>query len=199
MIEGIQKLGSSGLEPVKYPFETLHEIVTNAILHRDYSIAADVLIRIFDNRVAVESPGMLPGQVTVKNILDEQFARNGVLVRLINKFPDPPNKDVGKGLNTAFNAMQKLRLKPPVIEEPDNSVLVLIRHDLLASPEESVMDYLQNHAQIKNGIARQLTGITSENSMKDVFLRMAKSELIERVPNKKGAAAAWQKKAPVAP
>ena len=61
------------------------------------------------------------------------------------------------------------------------------------------MDYLQNHAQIKNGIARQLTGITSENSMKDVFLRMAKSELIERVPNKKGAAAAWQKKAPVAP
>lgn len=168
MIEGIQKLGSSGLEPVKYPFETLHEIVTNAILHRDYSIAADVLIRIFDNRVEMESP-------------------------------DPPNKDVGEGLNTAFNAMQKLRLKPPVIEEPDNSVLVLIRHDLLASPEESVMDYLQNHAQIKNGIARQLTGITSENSMKDVFLRMAKSELIERVPNKKGAAAAWQKKAPVAP
>ena len=196
MIEGIQKLGASGLEPVKYPIETLHEIVTNAILHRDYSIAADVLIRVFDNRVEIESPGMLPGQVTVKNILDEQFARNGVLVRLINKFPNPPNKDVGEGLNTAFNAMQKLRLKPPVIEEPDNSVLVQIRHDPLASPEESVMDYLQNHVEIKNGIARLLTGITSENSMKEVFLRLAKRDLIERVPGKKGAAAAWQKKAP---
>ena len=90
MIEGIQKLGAAGLEPVKYPFETLHEIVTNAILHRDYSIASDVHIRVFDNRVEIESPGMLPGQVTVKNILDEQFARNGMLVRLINKFPDPP-------------------------------------------------------------------------------------------------------------
>lgn len=197
MIEGIQKLGVSGLEPVKYPFETLHEIVTNAILHRDYSIAADVLIRVFDNRVEVESPGMLPGQVTVKNILDEQFARNGMLVRLTNKFPNPPNKDVGEGLNTAFKAMQKLRLRPPVIEEPENAVLVQIRHDPLASPEESVMDYLQNHAEIKNGIARELTGITSENSMKDVFLRLAKRNLIERVPNKKGAAAAWQKKAPV--
>ena len=47
MVEGIQKLGASGLEPVKYPVETLHEIVANAILHRDYSVAADILIRVF--------------------------------------------------------------------------------------------------------------------------------------------------------
>lgn len=194
MIEGIQKLGAKGLEPVEYPLETLHEIVTNAVLHRDYSIASDVHIRVFDNRVEVESPGILPGQVTIKNILDEQFARNGMLVRLINKFPDPPNKDVGEGLNTAFKAMQKLRLKPPVIEEPENTVRVQIRHDPLASPEESVMDYLGNHTEIKNGVARALTGIASENTMKEVFLRLAKRGLIERVPDKKGASAAWRRK-----
>lgn len=194
MVEGIQKLGASGLELVKYPFETLHEIVANAILHRDYSIVADVLIRVFDNRVEIESPGLLPGQVTTRNILNEQFARNGALVRLINKFPDPPNKDVGEGLNTAFKAMQKLRLKPPIIEETENSVLVQIRHDPLASPEESVMDYLQNHVEITNRIARELTGISSENTMKEVFFRLHKRDLIERVPERRGAAAAWQKK-----
>lgn len=193
MVEGIQKLGPAGLEQVKYPLETLHEIVTNAILHRDYSIAADIQIRIFDNRVEVESPGLLPGHVTTRNILDEQFARNGAIVRLINKFPEPPNKDVGEGLNTAFKAMQKLRLKPPVVEETDTSVLVRIKHDPLASPEESVMEYLQNHDVITNRVARELTGITSENSMKEVFYRLAKSKLIERVPGKKGASAAWQK------
>lgn len=194
MVEGIEKLGPSGLEPVKYPFETLHEIVTNAILHRDYSIVADIHIRVFDNRIEIESPGLLPGHVTIKNILDEQFARNGILVRLINKFPQPPNKDVGEGLNTAFKAMQRLRLKPPVVEETNSSVLVKIRHDPLASPEESVMDYLHKHDMIKNRVARELTGITSENSMKEVFYRLAKSKLIERVPGKRGAAAAWQKK-----
>jgi ATP-dependent DNA helicase RecG len=193
MVEGIQKLGPKGLEPVKYPFETLHEIVTNAILHRDYSIAADVQIRVFDNRIEVESPGLLPGHVTTRNILKEQFARNGVLVRLINKFPDPPNKDIGEGLNTAFNAMKRSRLKPPLITEKDNSVVVLIKHDRLASPEESVMDYLSNHDTITNRVARELTGITSENTMKEVFLRLAKSKLIERVPGKTGASAAWQK------
>jgi len=116
------------------------------------------------------------------------------LVRLINKFPDPPNKDVGEGLNTAFKAMQKLRLKPPVIEERDNSVLIRITHDPLASPEESVMDYLENHDSITNRVARELTGISSENTMKEVFLRLSRRELIERVPELRGAAAAWQKK-----
>jgi ATP-dependent DNA helicase RecG len=137
---------------------------------------------------------LLPGHVTVKNFLVEQFARNGILVRLINKFPYPPNKDIGEGLNTAFRAMHKLRLKPPVVEETNNSVLVKIRHEPLASPEESVMDYLANHTTITNRIAREITGIASENSMKEVFYRLAKSNLIERVPGRKGAAAAWQKR-----
>lgn len=193
MVEGIQRLGPKGLEPVAYPAEALHEIVTNAILHRDYSIATDVQIRVFDNRIEVESPGLLPGHVTTRNILKTQFPRNGVIVRLIHKFPNPPNKDVGEGLNTAFDAMKRSRLKPPVIRETDNSVLVEIRHDKLASPEESVMDYLGNHSEITNNIARKLTGITSENTMKEVFYRLAKRNLIERVPGRKGASSAWQK------
>lgn len=194
VVEGIQKLGPTGLEPVKYPLEALHEIVTNAVLHRDYSIVADTQIRVFDNRVEVESPGLLPGHVTTRNILNEQFARNGAIVRLINKFPEPPNKDVGEGLNTAFKAMQKLRLKPPTIEETENSLLVQIKHERLASPEESVMDYLEHHETITNRIARELTGITSENSMKEVFYRLSKkTQQIERVPGRKGASAAWRK------
>ena len=193
MVEGIKRLGPAGLEPVVYPHETLHEIVTNAILHRDYSIATDVQIRVFDNRIEVESPGRLPGHVTTRNILKTQFSRNGMLVRLVHKFPNPPNKDVGEGLNTAFDEMRKSRLKPPVIRETESAVLVEIRHDRLASPEESVMDYLANHAEITNRIARELTGISSENTMKEVFLRLAKRSLIERVPGRKGASSAWQK------
>lgn len=193
MIEGINKLGDSGLEQIKYPDETLHEIVTNAVLHRDYSITADIQIRIFDNRVEVESPGKLPGHVTVTNILDTQSARNPSLVRLINKFPDAPNMDVGEGLNTAFRAMELLRLKPPEIRETDTSVLVLIRHEPLGSPEESVMDYMKSHSEITNRIARELTGIKSENTMKNVFLRLKARGMLEPVPDRKGSASAWRK------
>lgn len=193
MVEGIKKLGPKGLEAVKYPDETLHEIVTNAVLHRDYSIASDIHIRVFDNRVEVESPGVLPGHVTKRNILDEQFARNGAIVRLIHKFPNPPNKDVGEGLNTAFDAMKRLRLKPPVIDETTNAVVVQIKHDPLATPEQSVMDYLENHSEITNRIARELTGIRSENSMKEVFYRLRDLKLIERITGRSQAKAAWRK------
>lgn len=175
----------------------MHEVITNAILHRDYAIADDVHVRIFDNRVEVESPGRLPAHITTKNILKERFARNGNLVRVINKFPNPPNKDVGEGLNTAFEAMRNLRLKDPVFLEPANSVLVQIKHERLASAEDIIMEYLDNpnNKSITNRIARGLTGIKSENSMKGVFLRLRDSELIEPVPGRSaGSASAWQKK-----
>lgn len=53
IIEGIPSMGEDALEPIKYPPAALHEIITNAVLHRDYSIADDVHITIFDNRVEV--------------------------------------------------------------------------------------------------------------------------------------------------
>jgi ATP-dependent DNA helicase RecG len=115
-------------------------------------------------------------------------------VRIINKFPDPPNKDVGEGLNTAFAAMSKLRLKPPVIQETENSVLVRIRHEPLASPEEAVMEYLETHDEIVNRTGREITGITSENSMKNVFYKLRDRGLIEPVPGRAGFAAAWRRK-----
>ena len=133
IVESISILTEEGLDKTRYPKETLHEIITNAVLHRDYSIPSDIHIRIFDNRIEIENPGKLPGHITIQNILHEQFARNGTIVRLINKFPNPPNKDVGEGLNTAFDAMKKLRLKTPIINEKDNTVLVIIKHESLAS------------------------------------------------------------------
>ena len=180
IIEGIKKLDDT-FESIEYPDETLHEIITNAVLHRDYSIITDIQIRIFDNRVEVESPGKLPGYVTVRNILDSQSARNPKIVRIINKFPDAPNKDVGEGLNTAFAAMEKLRLKDPEIHETENSVLVIIKHEKLASPEEQIIEYLQTHDRIKNGQGRKITGISSENTMKGVFYRLRDSGFITLV------------------
>jgi ATP-dependent DNA helicase RecG len=80
IVEDMQYLGEKGFESIQYPFETLHEIITNAVIHRDYSIKSDILIVIFDNRIEIKSPGKLPGHVTIDNILDEQLARNGTIV-----------------------------------------------------------------------------------------------------------------------
>ncbi len=194
IIEEMKLLGKKGLNRINYPPETLHEIITNAVLHRDYSIAADVQIRIFDNRVEVESPGKLAGHVTTENILDTQYARNQRLVRLVNKFPNPPNKDVGEGLNTAFDAMRKLRLKDPRIIETENSINIVIPHQKLASPADIVMEYLDENEEIVNRDAREVCGIPSENTMKGVFKRLEAKGLIEQVPGRSRFKAAWRKR-----
>jgi ATP-dependent DNA helicase RecG len=113
---------------------------------------------------------------------------------MINKFPNPPNKDVGEGLNTAFDAMRKLRLRDPVIVENQSSVVVTIPHQKLASPEDAVMDFLAAHDEITNREAREICGVRSENSMKSIFKRLEARGLIEQVPGRSRFKAAWKKK-----
>jgi ATP-dependent DNA helicase RecG len=196
-VEKISKMGKSGLEAIVYPHEALHEIITNAVIHRDYSVADDVHIRIFDNRVEVENPGRLPAHITVNNILTERFARNGAVVRILNKFPDAPNKDVGEGLNTAFAAMNKLGLKEPVIKERENAVLVTLKHEPLASAEEAIMDYLATHEWINNKKAREVTHITEDFRIRATFRRMEAQGMIERAPGSVTSNTRYRKKAVV--
>lgn len=192
IIEEVRINTPQGLEYVSYPIEALHELITNAVIHRVYSIADDIHIRIFDNRVEIVSPGTLPAHITRDNILDERFARNGVIVRLINKFPDPPNKDVGEGLNTAFEAMRAMRLKPPDIAQEGGNVKVTLKHESLATPEELILEFLNKHSQIRNREAREICYIGSENRMKTIFQRMMKRGLIELVPGTTRYTAAYR-------
>jgi ATP-dependent DNA helicase RecG len=193
-IESVRVNTPEGLESIKYPITALHEIITNAVLHRDYSIPDDIHIRIFDNRVEVASPGTLAAHITPENILTERFARNATVVRLINKFPDPPNKDVGEGLNTAFSAMREMKLQPPLIAQTGGYVTVILKHEPLASPEEIIVKYLQDHEQITNRIARELCFIGSENKMKGILQRLVRNELIELVPGTTRYSAAYRLK-----
>lgn len=178
-----------GLKKVAYPPEAVWEIVVNAVIHRDYSIGDDVHIRIFDNRIEVQSPGRLPGFVTVENILDVRYSRNKQIVRTLARYKTPPNKDMGEGLNTAFQKMKEWKLKDPQIEEFQNTVVVTIPHTPLAKPEELVIEFIQKNGMITNKQGRELTGIKSENAMKNVFYALRDQKVIEMIP--KGNKSEW--------
>ena len=55
------------------------------------------------------------------------------------------------------------------------------------------MDYLETHATIKNGQARQVTHIRADYQIKTIFGRMVISGMIEQVPGTKTAATAYRK------
>lgn len=193
IMSGISILTPAGLTKVSYPPEAIWEIVVNAMIHRDYSISDDIQIVIFQNRIEILSPGKLPGNVTVHNILDVRDSRNPKVVKGLRRYKDAPNQDLGEGLNTAFDKMKEWRLQPPIFEEAGNYLKVTIGHKPLATPEEAVLKYLELHDEIRNSVARELTGIRSENQMKEVFYRLRDRGLIEQVPEKRGNASAWRK------
>ena len=194
IIEDSGRLGVEGVEavipsPMKH-YTRLSQmpcfIVTIAL--RTTSISASSTIR-----VEVQSPGRLPAHITPDNILDERFARNGTIVRLVNKFPNPPNKDVGEGLNTAFAAMHKMGLKEPTVQNLESAVLVLIKHEALASPEVIILEHLETHETIRNKEAREICHIQADYIVKELFKRLSDRQLIERVPGTRTGGTTYQK------
>ncbi len=68
------------------PNFAVREALVNAIVHRDYSLASQVRIFLFDNRLEVRSPGRLPNTITIENIkLGIHAERNPVLVTYMAK------------------------------------------------------------------------------------------------------------------
>lgn len=181
-----------GLKELDYPPEAIWETIVNSIIHRDYSISDDIQILIFDDRIEISSPGKLPGYVTVANILDSRYSRNPKLVRALNRYKEAPNKDLGEGLNTTFQKMKEWGLREPKITEVGNYVRVVLPHLPLASPSEAILTFLATHEMITNRQVRDLTGIRSENTVKNEFYKLRDTGLIEPVPGFKGAKAAWQ-------
>lgn len=193
MMASVSVWTTDGLRPMAYPPEAIWEIVVNAVIHRDYSISDDVQILVFDSRIEVVSPGKLPGYVTPENILSARYTRNPKLVRTLNRYKDPPNKDMGEGLNTAFQKMKEWKLREPVVSIDGNNVKVVIPHLPLAKPSELILEFLLKNDRVTNKQAREITGIRSENKVKDEFYKLRDAGEIEMIPELKGAASAWRR------
>ena len=89
--------------------------------------------------------------------------------------------------------MAKLRLQPPEILESEASVVVYIKHEPLASVEASIMSYLSYNTEITNRVARQESGVSSEETVKSTFRKLRTRGLIESIPGRAKVNAAWRK------
>ena len=80
--------GAQRHERWEYPEEVLREVLVNALVHRDYSIAGtDVMLSIFSDRLEIQSPGRLPNTVTVEGMRSGmRYARNQTLVNVMRDY-----------------------------------------------------------------------------------------------------------------
>ncbi|MGQ4915201.1 MAG: RNA-binding domain-containing protein [Candidatus Asgardarchaeia archaeon] len=56
-------------EIFEYPLAAIREAITNAIVHRDYSIRSPIYIKITENSIKIQNPGGIPGNINVRDLL----------------------------------------------------------------------------------------------------------------------------------
>lgn len=112
------------------------EAVTNAVAHRDYSMAgAKVRLRLFDDRLELYSPGMLPNAMTPESLPFRQAARNEALTSLLARCPiDDPTLTLhrrhimdkrGEGVPIILERSERLAGRRPEYRLNDDSELAL--------------------------------------------------------------------------
>jgi ATP-dependent DNA helicase RecG len=182
-IDGASFQDGDKLVKMEYPAEALKEVLVNAVIHRDYSLNDDIHVRIFDNRIEIKSPGKLPGYMNTDNLYDERFSRNPNIVRMLHNLPDPVNHDIGEGLDTVKNELKKAGLVPPTFEELENSFVVTIKHQKIASVEDVVIKHLEDYPDsvLTNKLVRQLSGEEDMQKVKKALQRLRNTGVIKPV------------------
>lgn len=155
LAQGLTLNGSGFKTKHLYPERVIKEAIVNAVIHRDYRLNRDIFIRIFDDRIEVESPGVFPGNITSANI-DKvgSKARNPLLAQNLREFPIPPNIDAGEGVKMMFSEMANAKLYPPQYKQNTDTAVESVTITLLNLERPSIWDevshWLDMHSEITN-------------------------------------------------
>lgn len=87
----------------------LEELLQNALTHRDYSKNAPIRILIFDDRIEIISPGVLPNNLTIENIkMGNAVVRNNLIVSFSSKLMN--YRGFGSGIRRALKEQPDIEL-----------------------------------------------------------------------------------------
>lgn len=177
-----QRLGPDGrfTPTAEYPRDAWYEAVVNACCHRSYGTLKNrpIFVKMFDNRIEVDSPGPFPPSVTAENIYTMHSPRNPILmdglwmldlVRCVNE-----------GTKRMRRLMDESELPPPDFAERSgdySTVRVTLRNNIkqrrawvdaavtvispeidktLTEDERRVFNYLAEHGNINTSQAARL-------------------------------------------
>lgn len=164
LAQGLTLSGSGFKTRHLYPERVVKEAIVNAVIHRDYRLNRDIFIRLFDDRIEVESPGVFPGNITPANIDKAgSKARNPLIAQNLREFPVAPNIDAGEGVKMMFAEMAQAKLYPPQYRQSTEAAVESVTVTLLNLERPTVWDevshWIDQNGSIANRQLREITGL----------------------------------------
>jgi predicted HTH transcriptional regulator len=107
----------------------------------------------FADKLEIQSPGGLFGNVTVENLEEEHSTRNARLMRMMEDMHVVENR--GSGIRAMLQAMREANLEPPQFDDRRASFLVTFRNHTLMNPE--AIAWLNQFAHVPLNDRQRLT------------------------------------------
>lgn len=188
-------------ERFAYPLPALREALLNAIVHRDYTNASDIQIKVFDDSITIFSPGRFYGGLSVADIQTDNYPshlRNKLIAEafyLTNNI-----EKYGSGFIRMRNALREYpELSLDVQEKGDGVLITFQRSTVESKPEktdllsekssEKILNMLAKSAQMTAKELAQQLAISSRAVEKQID-KLKQDGLLRRIGADKGGY--WQ-------
>jgi len=163
----------------EYPEFAYREALVNAVAHRDYDLEGSfVQVRLFADRLEIQSPGGLGGNLTVDNIAYEQYTRNPHVMRLLEDFGYVERR--GLGVDQMIRSMRRAGLESPIFENRGSSFWVTLHGKPPAQPlpdleslglndrQIRAVAHLQREGRLTNREYQKLFGVAERTALYDL-------------------------------
>lgn len=115
---------------LEIPEIVLEELLVNAVIHRNYFIDAPIRVFMFENRIEIISPGVLPNHMNEENAKSGvSIQRNPVISSFATKAKPPiglPYRGIGTGIQRAYKEFSEIEL---FNDQDNNQFKVIIKRE----------------------------------------------------------------------
>ena len=207
-VRQFSRLGADGkfYTADEYPKLAWYEAVVNACVHRSYGLKnMNVFIKMFSDRLVVESPGPFPPLVTAENIYEVHHPRNPHLMEGL--FHLDFVKCANEGTRRMRDSMKDMNLPVPEFEEKQSEVgyaivRVTLRNNVrhrkawidsdavalvgaavlqeLSREERQAVNFVAENGKITVNQVQRLTG-RSWQAAKNVLERLVEKKILDHI------------------
>lgn len=162
------------------PEAALREAITNALIHRKYTIPGATKIALYDRRLEIFSPGCFPGMIDINTLGDGiTYLRNPNLaklarkIRMIEKF--------GTGIRLIFQECKKAKLRAPEYHEEGDFVKIVFSFEpdisMLKDDDTAILEFIKMNDSVaaievatflgitRNSAARKIRGLVNSHKI----------------------------------
>ena len=153
-----------------YPKFVIQEMVVNACCHRAYNIkGTEIQIKMFDDRIVIESPGKLPGMVRPSNIRNTHFSRNPKIAAFLKTYRYV--KEYGEGVDRMCRELEVNGVAPLSFYNDD----FILEVSVLRLQENSKND-IDNSEKLGEKLGEKRGGLTKNR--REILRLMAENPYI---------------------